>query len=589
MTGRLIAVAAYALIAAATVVIADAEPDFALAPGAGWRAAELAAGALLLLAALGAHAWRPRPANTFPLVAAALLWPLAEWNSPGAGAGFTAGLALSAAWAPALAHGALRGPDARALSRAARGVIALGYVATVGVLGLAAAAAFDPVAQGCLDCPRNLLLVHGDAAAWRAFERGGLGLTVVWAALYVLTAAVSLVRSGPARRLLAAPVLVPATAAIALLGAQAAHGLDRGFLSNDPTDRALWAGAIAALSLTGVGVVWERVRAWRTRQAVARIVVALGDSPPPGGLEAQLAATLGDPSLRLLHALDDARSGVDTGGGLHALDDTRSGAPGGWVDGEGRTATLAEEHGRETTFVVAGDRPIAALVHRAGLLADAGQAAEIAGAARLALEHERMGALRRAHLEQLRASRARIVATADAERRALERDLHDGAQQRLVTLAIGMRLAQRTLGTHDPELAAELSAAEAELRTALGELRELAHGLFPAVLAAEGLAAAVEVLAEQEPRLAEGALPPGRFAAPVEYAAYFVIAEALKRAAPGALHVAASARDGVLVVDVEASQSLDGAPAPLEDRVGALGGTVAFGPTGLHVELPCAS
>ena len=442
MKWRAIAVGAYALIAAATVAIARSEPDFALAAGPGWRAAELTAGALLLLAALGAHAWRPRPGYAFPLVAAALLWPLAEWNSPGAGAGFTAGLVLSAAWAPALAHGALRGPDAGRLGRAARGVVALGYVATIGVLGLATAAVFDAGAQGCLDCPRNVVLLAGDAGAWRTAERAGLVLTTAWAALYIIVAAVTLVRSGPARRLLAAPVLVPAVAAVGLLGAQAVHGLDRGFLSNDPTDRAVWAGAIAALTLTAAGVAWERVRAWRTRQAVARIVVALGDSPP-GGLEAQLATTLGDPLLKLLHATEEGD---------------------GWVDGEGRAAALPD--GRETTFVVAGDRPVAALVHRAGLLADAGQAAEIAGAARLALEHERMGALRRAHLEQLRASRARIVATADAERRALERDLHDGAQQRLVTLAIGMRLAQRN--TDDPELAAGLAAAEAELRSRAG-------------------------------------------------------------------------------------------------------------------------
>jgi signal transduction histidine kinase len=565
---RAAAVVAYALIAAATVAIVRAEPDFTLAGSAAWRAAELGAGALLLLAALGAHAWRPRPAYARPLVAAALLWPVAEWSSPGAGTGFTAGLVLAAAWAPALAHGALRGPDERAPGRAGTAVLALGYVATAGVLGLGAATTFDPAAQGCLDCPRNVLLIHGDADAWQAIERTGLALTAVWALLFVLAAAVALARSGPARRLLAAPVLVPAATAAGLLGAQAVHGLDRGFLSNDPTDRALWKAVIVAVALTAAGVAWERVRAWRTRQAVARIVVALGDSPPPGGLEAQLAATLGDPSLRLLHARDDHD---------------------GWVDAAGRAAALPDGDGREATFVVASDRPVAALVHRRGLLADPGEAEEVAGAARLALEHERLGALRRAHLEQLRASRARIVATADAERLALERDLHDGAQQRLVTLAIGMRLARRGAAADDPELAAALEAAEEELRTALGELRELAHGLFPAVLADEGLAAAVEVLAEQDARLISGALPPGRFDPPVEAAAYFVIAEALRRAAPGALRVAAGARDGLLVLDVEAEAALSGPSAPLEDRVGALGGSITAGAGALHVELPCAS
>ena len=94
-------------------------------------------------------------------------------------------------------------------------------------------------------------------------------------------------------------------------------------------------------------------------------------------------------------------------------------------------------------------------------------AAELADAARLALEHERLGAIRRAQLESLRASRGRVVATADAERRSLERDLHDGAQQRLATLAIAIRLARRQLASGDQRLDAELGAAEEGLREAL--------------------------------------------------------------------------------------------------------------------------
>jgi signal transduction histidine kinase len=295
--------------------------------------------------------------------------------------------------------------------------------------------------------------------------------------------------------------------------------------------------------------------------------VALGDSPAPGELAAQLAATLGDPELALLHARDDGA---------------------GWIDGDGRAAEPPAGDARETTLVVAGERPLAAIVHRPGLLADPGQTAEIARAARLALEHERLGALRRAHLRRLQASRARIVAASDAQRLALERDLHDGAQQRLVTLAIDVRLARRTLGADDAELERELGAAEEELRGALAELRELAHGLFPSVLADEGLAAALEVLAEQEPRLRSGALPDERFAAPVESAAYFVIAEALRRSATGTVRLGARRSDGVLVLDIEAEHEPDGSRTPVEDRVGALGGTLAADGRRLHVELPCA-
>ena len=161
---------------------------------------------------------------------------------------------------------------------------------------------------------------------------------------------------------------------------------------------------------------------------------------------------------------------------------------------------------RETTPIVAAGHEIAAVIHRRGLLDDPALAEEIAAAARLALEHERLHASRRAHLAELRASRARIVATADDERRRLEHDLHDGAQQRLVTLALAVRLTRRRLADDAPALDDELARAERELHAAVGELRELAHGLFPAVLADEGLGAALEALGEHAPGLVLGAL-----------------------------------------------------------------------------------
>ena len=220
--------------------------------------------------------------------------------------------------------------------------------------------------------------------------------------------------------------MLPAAVAIALFGARAAHGAERGFLSNDPTDRALWVAQLATLALVAGGIAWERVRARRTRDKLAALVVELGRSRPAGGLRDQLAETFGDPSLQLLHALDD-----------HA----------GWVDGDGRPVQEPDDPAREVTPVVAGGRELSAIVHRPGLLEDPAVAPELSDAARLALEHERLGAMRLAQLESLRASRARIVATADAERRALERDLHDGAQQRLATLAVAIRIARRQLAS----------------------------------------------------------------------------------------------------------------------------------------------
>jgi signal transduction histidine kinase len=564
---RFVPVAVFVAVATATVAIVDDRPDVARAgDSAAALAGELAAGALLVAAALAAQAWRPRARFTGPLAAAGIGWLVFEWNSPGAGPAFTVGLVLYALWPPLLAQAALRGPDERPLGRPAVALMIVVYATSLGMLGLASAAVFDPLAQGCLDCPANHLLITSDANSWHELGQLGLLLSVIWTAAFAVLAGARLARFSPAGRRVAAPVLVPAAAALVLFGAAALHGRERGFMSNDPTDRALWVGEIAALALVAAGVVWERVRARRARSTLARLVVELGASPPPGGLEGQLAEALGDPPLRLLHSLGEP----------------------GWIDSEGHAAALPNDDDRVATSVVAGGREVSVLVHSRGLLDDPGFAHEIASAARLAIEHERLHASRRAQLERLRLSRARLVATADAQRRQLERDLHDGAQQGLLTLSIAVRLARRRLGG-DPALERELAAAAEELGVALAELRELAHGLFPMVLSNEGLGAALEVLAERTPRLVTGALPDGRFPAPVESAAYFVVAEALRRGPNGEVAIDARREVDRLVVEVRAEAELTEEATAIEDRVGALGGALIADGRHLRAELPCGS
>ena len=364
---------------------------------------------------------------------------------PWAGAAFTAGLLLYAAWPALLAAAALRGPDERPLSRPAVLVLACAFATSIGVLGIASAAVFDPRAQGCLHCPTNRLLIAADARTWHDLGQTGLVLSAIWIAGFATLAATRLARASPARRRVAAPVLIPAVAALALFAIDALHGRDRGFLSNDPTDQALWAGEIAALTLLAAGVAWAPLRTRRARSALARLVVDLGVSPAPGGLRELLATTLDDPSLELVHGVDDSDS---------------------WIDAGGHAITVPADPGREVTRIVGSGPGVSAVVHRRGLLDDPSLTAELAVAARLALEHERLHAAQRAHLEALRTSRARIVATADAERRRLERDLHDGAQQHLVTLAIGARLTRHQHAQGDAALDAELAAAEQELREA---------------------------------------------------------------------------------------------------------------------------
>ena len=288
----------------------------------------------------------------------------------------------------------------------------------------------------------------------------------------------------------------------------------------------------------------------------------------PGGLRDKLAGMLRDPSVKVAYRLDDGKL----------------------VDGLGRALVLDGE----VTPLVRGGENVALLSHRPGLLDDPDLADEVAAAARLALENERLQAELRAQLEHLRTSRARVVAQGDAERRRLERDLHDGAQQRLVGLSLQLGLARSRLGSEpDSALLAQIDEAEAELETALDELRELAHGLFPALLAEEGLAAALEALTEEAPVEIEiGALPQS-LPSTAEAAAYFVVSEAIKRSRDTPDKLAARGEGDQLVVELEAEITASEIVA-LEDRVGAAGGTLevarqADGRTRIRAELPCGS
>jgi len=223
-------------------------------------------------------------------------------------------------------------------------------------------------------------------------------------------------------------------------------------------------------------------------------------------------------------------------------------------------------------------------------------------AARLAIENARLQAEVRAQLEQVRASRARIVRASDVERQRIERNLHDGAQQRLLALSFALRLAESRAGG-DAELTAALGEAAQQLKEALAELRELAQGLHPAILTRSGLAAAVRAAARRASVPAEVAEVPGeRFGSDVEAAAYYVVSEALanagKHAAATGARVSIARSGGVLRVQV-ADDGVGGAdPAAgsgltgLADRVAALGGTLCVtSPPGagtvVTAELPC--
>ena len=262
-----------------------------------------------------------------------------------------------------------------------------------------------------------------------------------------------------------------------------------------------------------------------------------------------------------------------------------------YVDVDWQPRELRESGGRVFTFLEYPSRKVGAILHDPKVL-DEPELDAILGAMRIAMERDRLHRELVEKLDQLQASRQRLVQAADVERRRLERNLHDGAQQRLIVVLLGLRgLEKRVVG--DPELAGLAAQSRAELEGALEDLRELARGLHPPLLAQRGLAAAVRAGAarsslpvELDMQLEES-LPDA-----VEAAAYYVCAEAVTNAVKHAQASKAWVRvvhsAGALTVEVRddgvggacifcegESSGLGG----LKDRVEALAGT-------LHVDSP---
>ncbi len=275
-----------------------------------------------------------------------------------------------------------------------------------------------------------------------------------------------------------------------------------------------------------------------------------------------LAESLGDHSVAIAYWLPDREIFVDEIGRRVDLPHRAS----------GRTWTTVERDGR----------PVAAIVHDAALDTTSELVQAAAAASSLAIDNERLKADLRARLEELRVSRLRIVEATDAARRRIERDLHDGAQQQLVALALELRLLHRRV-EDQPEITPLVDGLSERLSSALAELRELARGIHPSILTDQGLAPAIDALADRaavDVRAVVGV--EARLSEPVEAAAYFVVAEALtnvvKYAQASAVDVDVRrvadevlvevADDGVGGVDVAAGSGLRG----LQDRLAAVDG-----------------
>jgi signal transduction histidine kinase len=548
--------------------IARNDPAFSFAGTMVGGAALVIAGWAMLFGALVFWARRPGNAVGTLLAAASACWFIAEWDNPGIGSSqiFTIGLVLFAACPPVVGWAMLAYPGGRLTMWAERLVIAAALGVGVVALGVLPTLYFDPAAQSCAQCPSNLLLLSGDPG--RAADLANIGLRLGVASVLGLAgmAAWRFARSSVARRRVVAPVALAGCAYLGLVAWTYATGLDRGFVGTGGLERRLWLGQAAALTALGLAVGWGRVRVGRTRSSLTRLMVELGETERSGSLRDALANRLGDPELEVAYPIGDGR--------YAALD--------------GRAVELPPGGGRSQTPLVRDGTVVAVIVHRRGLLDDPDLVEEVASAARLVLENERLRAELHAQEAELRASRARIVEAGDAERRRAERDLHDGAQQRLVGLLLGLRLARARLSTDSRgQAATRLDQATAELQGAVDDLRGLAHGIHPAVLSDEGLAAAIDSFADRAPAgLSITGVPQGRFPPTVETAAYQVVAEAARS---GRTQVRAAYDDRSLVVDVETEVEPD--VQHLEDRVGAVGGTLRIEPlpggVRLHAVIPC--
>jgi signal transduction histidine kinase len=378
-------------------------------------------------------------------------------------------------------------------------------------------------------------------------------------------------------RLTLGVVLASGGVSLALLLAAAV--VDR---SSAAGGRAIGWVAFVAFGLVPLAILAGLVRGRLARASVAELLRELETVRTPGALRDALRHALGDPTLRVAYWVSEARGFVDLRGRPFELP---------W-EGSNQVATRVERDGR----------CVAAIVHDASLR-DAPELLEaVTAAAGLALENERLHAELRSRLDDLRESRSRIVEAGDAERRRLERNLHDGAQQRLVAMSLRLRLVESKIRT-DPEGAVPIVAeVRRELTEALEELRELARGIHPAILSDRGLRPALEAAATRCPVPVELSTPAERLPAPVEAAIYYVVSEALANVAKYAQAstvtvevaradgrvIAAIADDGVGGADPSHGSGLRG----LADRVAALDGHLhvdsapARG-TRIHVDLPC--
>jgi signal transduction histidine kinase len=483
---------------------------------------DLAVGWTFIGCGLVASGRRPESRTGALLAATGFTWFV--WNFASVGVAAVAWVAghLVYLYRGPLVQLVLAYPSGRPGSRLVRGAVAVGYAAAVTTIWDSEAA------------------------------------TILLAGLLLAVCAREFVRSvGGARRARLVALQAAAGLSLVLAGTAAVRLL----LPPGEVNRALLVLNEVALCVLAGGLLAGLLVAPWQRATVADLVVELGEARS-GTVRGQLSRALGDPSLEIGYWLPDRAAYVNAEGHMLALPDASS----------GRSVTMVEREGQ----------PVAVLVHDPAVLEDPGLLEAVTAAARLAAANARLRAEVRARVEELAASRRRILEARDEERRRLERRLREGAEARLRELAVTLRRGQGSVSgeqTRD-----QIAHAEEQLGRTLEELRRLAQGLHPRVLAEHGLADALAALAKDFPVPVDLNVASPQLPQRVAAAAYFVCAEALantaKHAAAARVTVAVTSSDGRLRVEI-ADDGVGGAdPAygsglrGLADRVETLGGTL---------------
>jgi signal transduction histidine kinase len=516
----------------------------------------------LSFAGTGLFAWWRRPANPVGLLMwlTGFFWFFSTYTLSDAAVPFVAGFLVTNVSYGLLINLLLVFPDGGLRTKLERMVVAGGYIAVI-PMHWVAAVLIEPSENVCEDCRDNPILLVEDQSvyeAWNVLQ----SLVAIVVLIGLVVALVRRWRGWPRdRRAQFAPVLWAGGLGLAVLSL--AIFVDLLTEEGNAVRESLFILSLASLAVIPFAFLFGLLRSRISRaEAVGDLIARLGEGEGRGLREA-LADALSDPSVELAYWVPESSSYV-------GADGLRVGLPGPDDD---RLSCEVNHEGRR----------VGAIVH-AGKLEDSAELVEAIGsAAGLRMENERLDAELRARLDELHASRARIVEAGYRERRRVERDLHDGAQQRLMALALNLKLA-RTKVDEDPAQAGELlDEATAELEQATAELRELARGIHPGLLTDRGLVPALEALASRAPvpvqlKAAVDPRPPSG----VEAATYFLVSEALANVAKhsGAEHASVTVAQANGSLTVEVADDGRGGADPrgsglqgLADRVAALDGT----------------